>query len=391
MLSALFSWFFFLFDPFEGWFIPPIEPQPRLRYSAKPWNEIITGVYGTPPLIKIHDREGKVLWKFERDDVDQDLPDRVHKCLHAGANDATELKYLHNGTSVAAVYSGLIVVVNRTPGSPGIDKKITFALCRDHWYLSNAHTLESLPNDLLAVGTTGSRPEFGILVYNTSKALPLEPDPPIVQNITGIRAIHALIWDEQKQLLWAAGTDIAADGSDNEPAHPLIRAFPWDNETQQLVSDDSLVWQYPGYSDQSVEWGLNYGWWAGAHDLVPIPNERKFIVSDDVGLHFFDAETGKWSDDDAVIDKYMPGFEVTSNDRHGYNTEGTFQELPKSDLKSFNIAPDGSYIYVQTVWKTFRGNHTSLVVNGTRRQINLGDEIYRSRWFGNIDGWPKPL
>jgi hypothetical protein len=34
--------------------------------------------------------------------------------------------------------------------------------------------------------------------------------------------------------------------------------------------------------------------------------------------------------------------------------------------------------------------YTSLVVDGVRHQIMKGNEIYRSRWFGDIDGWPKP-
>jgi hypothetical protein len=59
-------------------------------------------------------------------------------------------------------------------------------------------------------------------------------------------------------------------------------------------------------------------------------------------------------------------------------------------LKSFNLAPDGSFIYVQSLWQKFRGFHTSFVVNGQRKKINIGDEIYRSRWYGDIDGWPKP-
>ncbi|KAJ5436934.1 hypothetical protein N7445_007819 [Penicillium cf. griseofulvum] len=90
------------------------------------------------------------------------------------------------------------------------------------------------------------------------------------------------------------------------------------------------------------------------------------------------------------MEKYIPGFEVTTNDRHGTNRQGEYVELPQSDLKGFSLAPDGSFLYTQSLWRQFRGNFTSLVVDGVRHQIMKGNENYRSRWFGDIDGWPKP-
>ncbi|KAJ5990392.1 hypothetical protein N7522_010599 [Penicillium canescens] len=390
MLAGFLGWISLLFEPLADVYIPPIQPQERLRLEHRPWHQIITGVYGRPPLWKIHDRHGDVSWSFHRDDVTQPLPHDVHKCLYAHANDATEVKYMNNGTSVGGVYSDLAVVMNHTPDNPATDKFFTFTLCRRNDVLWNAHTLEPLPGDLLAVGTTGQRAWDGILVYNASAANPLMANPPILQNITGLRAIHGLIWDEQGQMLWAAGTDAAADGSDPVPAYGTIVGYPWDRETGLLVKDDRYVYKLPEAKRIEAEWGKGYSWWAGLHDLVPIPNQRKFLVSEDRGLHAFDIETGQYTEHyENVTEKYLHGFEVTTEGRHGY-TDGEWEELPQSDLKSFNIAPDGSFIYVQSLWTKFRGFHTSLVINGKRRKINIGDEIYRSRWFGNLDGWPKP-
>ncbi|KAJ5872666.1 uncharacterized protein N7529_005019 [Penicillium soppii] len=390
MLSGLLGWIPLLFEPLSNYYIPPIQPQERIQSHNQPWGQIITGVYGRPPLWKIHDRHGVVNWSFERKDVTQDLPEDVHTCLYSRANDATEVKYMNNGTSVGGVYSDLALVINHTPENPAIDKLITFTLCRRNDALWNAHTLEPLPGDLLAVGTTGQRPWDGILVYNASAANPLMANPPIIQNITGLRAIHGLIWDEQGQMLWAAGTDAAADGSDPVPAYGTIIGYPWNRTTGLLEKDDRYIYKLPEATLIEAEWGKGYPWWAGLHDLVPIPGQRKFLVSEDRGLHAFDIETGQYTEHyENVTEKYLRGFEVTTNDRHGY-TKGVWEELPQSDLKSFNIAPDGSFIYVQSLWTKFRGFHTSLVVNGQRRKINIGDEIYRSRWFGNLDGWPKP-
>jgi hypothetical protein len=391
MLSGYLGWIPLLFEGFTDYYIPPIQPQDRLRPINQPWGQIITGLYGRPPLIKIHDRHGVVDWSFTREDVTQELPADVRKCLYAKANDATEVKYMNNGTSVGAVYSDLVVVINHTPDNPATDKLITFSLCRRNDFLWNAHTLEPLPGNRIAVGTTRQHPWDGILVYNASAANPLMANPPILQNITGLRAIHGLIWDEQGQMLWAAGTDAAADGTDPVPAYGTIIGYPWDNDTGLLRKDDRYIYKLDQYYDIFTEWGAGYPWWAGLHDLVPVPGQRKFLVSEDRGLHAFDIETGQFTEHyENVTEKYMKGFECTTDDRHGYNKAGEWEELPQSDLKSFNLAPDGSFIYVQSLWTKFRGFHTSLVENGKRRKINIGDEIYRSRWFGNLDGWPKP-
>ncbi|KAJ5132008.1 hypothetical protein N7448_006166 [Penicillium atrosanguineum] len=390
MLGRFLGWVPFLFG-LEDWNIPPIQPQERLRPEHRPWQDIVTGLYGVPPLLKIHNRDGDVKWSFARKDVTQSLPPGLQNCLYSNANDATELKWMNNGTSLGAIYSNLALVINHTPNNPETDKRITFAVCRDTAVLWNAHTVEPLPGQRLAVATTGQRPWDGILVYNASAANPLTDNPPILQNITGLRAIHGMIWDEQGQMLWAAGTDAAADGSDPVPAYGTIIGYPWDATTGLLSKDDRFIYKLPEAYNIMTEWGQGYPWWAGLHDLVPVPNQRKFLVSEDRGLHAFDIELGQFTEHyENVTDKYMQGFECTTDDRHGYNSDGEWEELPQSDLKSFNLAPDGSFIYVQSLWTKFRGFHTSLVVNGKRRMINIGDEIYRSRWYGDIDGWPKP-
>ncbi|KAJ5287557.1 hypothetical protein N7478_003243 [Penicillium angulare] len=391
LLGGLFSWLSLLFEPLADSNVPPIQPQARLRPENRPWQNIITGVYGYPPLLKIHDRTGEISWSFRREDVTQDLPPAIKKCLWAHSNDATEIKYMHDGKSVGAVYADLAMVVNHLPDDPVNDKKITFAVCRDNQFLWNAHTVEALPNDLFAIGTTGQRPWDGILVYNASAANPLVDEPPILQNITGLRAIHAMIWDEQEQILWACGTDAAADGSDPVPAYGVVQGYPFDAATGQLRKDDRYIYRLPNAYTIETEWGKGYSWWAGPHDLVPVPNERKFLVSEDRGPHALDLETGEYfMEYEDVIEKYMKGFEVTTNDRHGVNHTDQYEELPLSDLKSFNLAPDGAFIYVQSLWTKFRGFHISLVVDGHRRKINLGDEMYRARWWGDMDGWPKP-
>ncbi|OQD76731.1 hypothetical protein PENANT_c123G06592 [Penicillium antarcticum] len=76
-----------------------------------------------------------------------------------------------------------------------------------------------------------SEPGTVLFVYNGSAANALVASLLIFQNITGLRAIHGLIWDEQGQILCAVGTDAAADGTDPVPAYGTI-------VRKSLVSED---------------------------------------------------------------------------------------------------------------------------------------------------------
>lgn len=399
MFGSLLAWIFFLINPYANLSLNPIKPQQRLRPEYQesipangPWEDIITGVYGVPPLLKIHDRRGRIKWTWERSDVNQALPPSIERCLLSSANDATELKWMRNGTSIAAIYSDLVLTINYTPDNPATDKLITWAVCRQNEFLWNAHALEPLPGDKMAVGTTGSQAWDGILVYDSNPDNPLIDDPPVLQNVTGLRAIHNMIWDETEQMLWAAGTDFAADGSDGVPAYGTLQAYPYNATTGELEKDESVQYKLSVAHGQKVEWGAKYTWWAGPHDLVPVPNRRVFLMSEDHDIHAFDVDRREFTEEgEAVVAKYLPGFEATSRNRHGYNGAGEWEEIPRSDLKSFSVAPDGAYLYVQSLWRKYRGDHTNLVVNGHKNDINIGDEIYRSRWFADIPGWPKPV
>lgn len=391
MLGDLFNWVLLLFEPFADWLlIEPIPIQPRLQSSNRPFQDIVTGVYGVPALIKIHDRDGVIKWSWGREDVTQELPESLRRCLYSEANDATDLKWMRNGTSMGAIYSNLIMVINHQPNNPETDKKITFATCRDNEFLWNAHAVEGLPNDLMAVGTTGHRSWDGIFVYNVSQSLPIEDNPPLVQNITGLPGVHALMWEESTRILWAAGTNVAPDGSDGIPALGLIIGYPYDEEMGLLDEENKIVISMGEPTDITAEWGHDYPWWAGPHDLVPIPGERKFIVTNDMGVYLLDLDKGEITmRDQEVIDAYLQGFEATTNDRHGTNAEGKYLEMPHGDLKGLSLAPDGSFVYLQSVMRQVRGYHTSLVTYGRRRKLNVGEEIYRSRWWDPIPGWSK--
>ena len=346
---------------------------------SDPFQNIITGLYSVPPQLVIHDRSGNVHWSFSRNDVTQQLPGIIKNNLDSNADDATEVKWINNGASIAAVYGDLVVIINYRPGQSG-DKEITFALPRGGTAFANTHTLEPLPGRKIAVSTTGERPWDGIIVYDANTPVANDP-PPILQNITGLRVAHGLLWDDTESILWAAGNDAAADGSDGLRANITLKGYPFDQASGQLNPTNSQTYKLPDPQQLQTEWGPGYPWWSGPHDLVGVPNQRKVIISTDRDLHVFDLEKRQFTESGAdVVNNYLQGFEAVGNR----------QNLPRSDVKSIGLSPDGAFVYVQTPWQQVQANETNVVANGSRNIILPERSIYRSRFFANTPGFPKP-
>lgn len=395
MLGGFLGWISLALDPISNYGALPLQPQERLLPAAQqrpwqPWQHIITGVRDPPSLV-IHDREGVKKWRFARDQITQDLPDEIRGCINGRSHEADEVKYMNKGNSIATILSDTVLVINHTPGKPATDKLITFALCRHKYGFHIAHSVEPLPGDLLAVATSDQRSTNGIVIFNASASLPLMANPPRLQTIEGFPTVHSMVWDEQEQMLWAAGTDVAADGSDHIPANVTVMGYPRDAKTGLLREQDRKIYKLPAAPrDLVAEWGNKSSWWAGGHDLSPIPGQRKLLLSEDRGLHVLDLETGQFTDHyENVTANYLHGFQPVDR-RQGYNALGELEVLPQSDVKSVSLAPDGSFVYVQSLWGTWLGNATNVVINGHRHEIDFGSSIYRSRWFDEAFGWPRP-
>ena len=370
--------------------VPLPPPQPPPKEQIWPFQQIISGFYSVPPVLAIHDRRGEIQWTFSRGDVANNkssLPRRIQSGLYSNANDATEVKWINEGKSIAAVYSDLAVIVSYAPGESN-DKEITFAVPRHGTPLGNAHTLEPIPDGKVAVTTTGQREWDGIFVYNATA--PLSDDPPVLQNVPGLRAIHGMIWDEAEQILWAAGTDLAADGSDGVPAYNTIQGYPYNRGTGLLDTSKTQTYKVDTAYDLDAEWGPGFSWWSGAHDLIPIPNQRKFLMTTDSDMFIFDLSQRRFTlSGNDVINSYLRGFEPIG-DRYGVGRNARYVEMPRSDVKSASLAPDGSFLYVQSHWQKDQGNGATLVVSGHRSVLEEGHLIYRSRFFAEVPGWTKP-
>ena len=231
------------------------------------------------------------------------------------------------------------------------------------------------------MSTTGERSWNSIFIYDATGGLSNYP-PPLLQNITGLRAVHGMVWDDEDKMLWAAGTDAAPDGSDHVPANATLQAYPFDTASNLFAVDKVETYKLPYPADLQDEWGQGYPWWSGPHDLTGIPNQRKLLMTTDRDLHVFDLTARQFQESGAdVVHTYLPGFLPVDNDHGG---------LPMSDVKSVSLAPDGSFAYVQSLWKDVLGNGTNLVADQKRDALLPDRKTYRSRFFEDIPGWPKP-
>ena len=131
--------------------------------------------------------------------------------------------------------------------------------------------------------------------------------------------------------------------------------------------------------------------WDSAHDMIPIPHERRMMVTLDFDVHIYDIVTGNFTCCDPVADQYLRGFEAVGN-RTGWNPETEeWENVNRTNLKSISLAPDGSSVlYNQAIWGKYRGEWINLLVGGVKMpNIYPGKgTVYRARWFTGTPAWP---
>lgn len=388
--------------------------------------DIITATYGNStmsPAIRILDARNRVKWSWGGAEMRR--PELTNSadlrgCLVNTVN-AVEVKMADDGKKVIVLFSQVALVINHTPDNPDTDKKVVWGACRGD-LLPGAHTLEMLPGGLLAIGTTGQSMEHGIVVFDLSLASADDPnasDKGPQQHIHNFPAIHALVWDEAEKLLWAAGNNVAADGRMGK-SYGQLNAYAWNgpasnsSESKQdpraegegegdgkepppaLDPTPKRSYQFPTTHVCDVQWGHDTGdgkFWDGPHDIAPLPNERKFLITTDLDIHSFDLKTHKFDCCESVADQYLRGFSPV-DDRSGVDYEtGKKVAIPRSDLKSVGVAGDKrrTTLYTQAHWRTYLDDRINILVDGIMlTPLDPGPGgIYRARWFAQIPGWEK--
>ncbi|KAK2738854.1 hypothetical protein CKAH01_18735 [Colletotrichum kahawae] len=329
-----------------------------------------------PKKIIVRKASDEVKWEWDLDNIkQQDIPPKVKACIEDSYS-ITEVKRVANGSMVVAIVGNAAMIFDVPSASNHNTHTIRFAIC-----VENTHTLELLPNDFLAVATTGQTQSDGIEIYDLRTSTPLAggPDPNPVQTIQGFPAVHGLLWDETDQKLWAVGNDKAPKG--DERSQGILRGFSFapnsDRSTVLQVSEEDEFIIRP--TDRlTAEWGSRTEWRNGPHDLVGIPNTRKVLVTSDLSVVGVDIESRVFLDEPEV-DKILEGFTPIGGNRHG---------LPRSDIKSMSINGEGRVMYVQATWRKYYSDVVNVIEGKRVTEVRVWQDVYKARWFADIPGWP---
>lgn len=276
----------------------------------------------------------------------------------------TEIKWAAGGTKIAAIIGGAAVLIDYTT------KALLFGACND----TSMHSLEVLPDDRLAIVTSGPYESDGVWVYDTSTRIADHP----VQELPGLRSGHALVWDETERMLWAAGADVWPETSGTVRGR-LVGYQYQDDEAEPLSYSKDRNYTMRESRQLEAEYPT---WKEGPHDLAPVPGERKLLIATDLDAYEFDLDTREFDYD--VADTYFKGF-VTSPDRQKAG-------IPRSGFKSLSVSATGEeYVYTANDWRT---DFTTKVRLFTRDQqesaevLDLKGLAYKARWFEETPGWP---
>ncbi|KAJ3493953.1 hypothetical protein NLG97_g4394 [Lecanicillium saksenae] len=340
--------------------------------------EIITGIRGhngKPPEIIISDLQGNPRWTWTMNDA-QSLPADLLKCMNWQS--ATDAKWTNEGNIIAAIYGDAALLINHRPNTT-MDKTLAFGICLDAKGMDNAHSLELVGGSKVAIANDNAGYTQSINIYDIQKDIIAYPEPS--QQINSISAVHALLWDSVSSLLWAAGLDAPAEGS--KPANSILNSYAFANgsfdtkpsHTLQIAPAENLVEEYgSGYNQ----------YWAGPHDMIGVPNERKLIITTDVDMHLYDITKATFQHGQAVAEQYFPGFEAVGN-----RTGNTGKLLTRSDLKSISIHESGYGLYTQPPWQQTFPEHVNVLVGGKKQpDLYAKQLLYKSRFFGGTPGWP---
>lgn len=329
-----------------------------------------------PKSVIVQNTKSHLKWKWDLDSIKQKYIARKVKGCIENSESINEVKQVANGSKVVAIIGNAAMVFDVPSASNHYTPLIRFAIC-----VTYTHTLELLPNDFLAVATSGGAQSDGIEIYDLRTSAPAvdRPDPPPVQIIQGFPAVHGLLWDEKDRKLWAVGNDKSPVG--DEHSRGVLRGFSFapssDRKTVLQASEGDEFIIRPTVR-LTAEWGSTTKWWNGPHDLVGIPHTRKLLITSDLGVVGVDLKSRDYLDG-SEVDKILAGF-TPVDERHG---------LPRSDIKCMSLNGQGQVMYVQAAWRSVFSDVVNVIEGGDGvTKVTTENGVYKARWFMSIPGWP---
>jgi hypothetical protein len=178
----------------------------------------------------------------------------------------------------------------------------------------NAHSAELLPGNRIVVAASTHKNGNRLVVFDPAN--PLHP-----LSSTELESAHGVVWDPQRNRLWALGLT-------------ALRAYRWNDPTLALDSEFPLPTR-------------------GGHDLVAIDNSPHLALTTEFGVYLFHRDDRKFSPHPDLPDAH--------------------------DVKSLSIQPrTGQLVYVQADspnwWSsTLRFLHPA-------QSVTLSQRLYKARW-----------
>lgn len=251
--------------------------------------------------------EPKLLWEWVLFDA-KSLPKEYQENYF---NKIDECKPVNNGNEIMiTASSGGVAIIDRTT------KDVVF-----YGFVANAHSIEELPDNRIAVA--GSNHEKGncIAIFNKKSF----GEKPIY--LSELYAGHGLVWDKRKQLLYALGGNVLQ-------AYTLV---DWSSKLPKIQFEE--------------QWGLPD---IGGHDLVNYNSEALLVTTNN----------NVWT-----FNKSLGSFEV-------------FKPLNDQKLiKGISVSESGDrrivFIRAEEKW----WSHNIYLTNPDEKITNPSINLYKVRWW----------
>lgn len=186
--------------------------------------------------------------------------------------------------------------------------------------VKNAHSVEMLPNNRIVVAASTNAAGNRVVLFDVS-----QPDKPLWHD--ELYSAHGVVWDAQRQILWALGYD-------------QLRAYhlaDWDTASPHLTQIATYV-----LPDKQ------------GHDLQAVPKDNALLISTHSHVYLFD------------------------RDSHMFTLHPLLKD--KERVKSLSINPNtGQLAYTQAEGQNWWTEHIHLL-NPSRTLYLPGARIYKVRW-----------
>ena len=208
-----------------------------------------------------------IIWTWDAK-VARDLPDEYRN------------RYFNSVDDVKPVRAGSQLLISSSSGGVVLwDLKENRSLF--HAFVPNAHSIEMLPNGLIAAAASTHKEGNMLMLFDPSSkdGKPVATDP--------LHSAHGVVWHEKRQTLFALGFDV-------------LREYKVEGKSLHLLKE----WKIPGES---------------GHDLTLSPDSKRFLLTEHTGAWQFDLESERFS--------AIPDFPNAEN------------------IKSLNLALNGQFLY----------------------------------------------